>query len=152
MPTLLLLFMMALFPQAQEPPTAVMIPATQTTDPPQAPRNDPEGVWETGSGTKFQLKLITPSDLSVRLVEGSNPVYVKYEVNLKNTGEVNSYEGTGYFIAKVQDKECRFDTNWKIIVVQPETIVGYLTGIVPEPGTCDIKERREDFAQIKKVQ
>ena len=133
MPTFLLLLMVTLLPQAQ------------------APRNDPEGVWQTESGTKFELKLITASDLSVRFVEGSNPVYVKYEVNLKNTGEVNTYEGTGYFIAKVQDRECRYDTNWKIIVVQPETIVGYLSRIVPEPGTCDIKERHEDFTQIKKV-
>lgn len=129
----------------------LMILAPQTTEGPQAPRNDPEGVWQTPSGTKFELKLLSPSDLSVRLVEGSNPVYIKYEVNLKNAGEVNTYEGTGYFIAKVQDKECRFDTNWKIIVVQPETIVGYLPRIVPEPGTCDIKEQSVDFTQIKKV-
>ena len=94
---------------------------------------------------------LTDSDLKVNLVEGSNPVYVKYEVNLKNAGEMNTYEGTGYFIAKVQDKECRFDTNWSIVVVQPETIAGYTSRITPEAGSCAVQERHEEFTQLKKV-
>jgi hypothetical protein len=118
---------------------------------PKAPKNDPNGIWQTETGTKFEMKL-ADSDLTVRLVEGSNPTFVKYEVNLKNTGEVNTYEGTGFFIAKVQGKTCRFDTTWKITVVQSETIAGYTSRIVPDPDTCEVKQRTEDFAQFKKVQ
>jgi hypothetical protein len=117
---------------------------------PKAPKNDPNGIWQTESGTMFEMKL-ADSDLTARLVEGSNPAYVKYEVHLKNTGEINSYEGTGFFVAKVQGKECRFETTWKIIVVQSETIAGYLSRIVPDPDTCGVKQRSEDFAQLKKV-
>ena len=113
-------------------------------------RNDPNGVWQSDTGTKFEMKL-TDSALKVQLVEGSNPVYVKYEVNLKNTGEVNTYEGVGYFVAKVQGKECRFDTDWAIVVAQRELIVGTISHVVPVPETCEVKQRSQEFTQLKKV-
>jgi hypothetical protein len=118
--------------------------------PPQPAKNDPNGTWQSDSGTKFDLSL-AGSDLKVRLVGDSNPLYVKYEVNLKNTGEVNTYQGSGYFTAKLQGKECRFDTNWNIIVVQPDTIAGYISHVVPDPATCEVKDRRDEFTQLKKV-
>jgi hypothetical protein len=113
-------------------------------------KNNPEGVWQSDSGTKFELKL-SDSDLKVQLVDGSNPVYLKYEVNLKNSGEVNTYEGDGFFVAKVKEKECRFPTSWHVIVVQPELIAGYISHVVPDPATCEVAERRDEFTQLKKV-
>jgi hypothetical protein len=117
---------------------------------PQAPKNDPNGTWQSDSGTKFEMKL-SGSDLSVQLVGGSNPVYLKYEVNLKNTEEVNTYAGGGYFVAKLKEKECRFETNWTMTVVQPELMAGYITHVVPDPATCEAKDRQDEFTQLKKV-
>lgn len=117
----------------------------------QATRNDPAGVWQSESGTKFEIS-INGSDLQVHLVKGSNPVYVSYDVALKNMGEVNTYEGGGVFVAKLKDRECRFDTVWKIIVVQTKTIAGYFTHVVPDAATCEVKERRDEFVQLKKVE
>lgn len=94
---------------------------------------------------------LTDANLKVQLVPDSTPVYLKYDVDLKNSGEVNTYEGSGYFVAKVEGKECRFDTSWHIIVVQPETIAGYISHVVPKPGSCEVKERRDEFTQLKKV-
>jgi hypothetical protein len=119
--------------------------------PAQPAKNDPNGVWQSDSGTKFEMKL-SDSNLKVQLVDGSNPVYLKYEVNLKNTGEVNTYEGSGFFVAKVKEKECRFVTDWHIIVVQPAAIAGYISHVVPDPATCEVVERRDEFTQLKKVQ
>jgi hypothetical protein len=119
--------------------------------PPQAPKNDPTGVWQPAdSSTKFDMKL-NGSELKVHLVEGSNPRYLKYDVDLKNTGEVNSYEGTGSFVAKVKDKECKFETQWKIVVVQAELIAGYMSKIVPDAETCEVVDRGVDLVQLKKV-
>jgi len=122
----------------------------QIAEPWKPSKNNPDGVWQTDAGTRFEMKL-TESELHVRLVDGSNPVYVKYEVELKNAGEINSYQGDGYFIAKVDGKECRFETTWSIVVVQPQTIAGVTSRIVPEPGSCAVKERSEQFTQLKKV-
>ena len=114
------------------------------------PKNDPNGIWQSDTGTKFEMKL-TDKNLKVQLVSGSNPVYLKYEVDLTNTGEVNTYAGNGYFVAKVKEKECRFDTSWHIIVVLPETIAGYISHIVPDPVSCEVKDRGDEFTQLKKV-
>jgi hypothetical protein len=114
------------------------------------PKNDPNGNWEAETGTKYELRL-SGDDLRVQIVEGSHPVFLKYEVNLKNTGEVNTYKGTGYFIAKMKTgKECKFDTSWLVVVVQPKTIVGSTTTIVPDPETCEIKESGESTIVLSK--
>jgi hypothetical protein len=128
----------------------LILMSTLLQQPPQAPKHDPNGTWQSDTGTKFDLKL-AGSDLKVRLVDGSSKIYLKYEVNLKNAGEVNTYEGEGYFTAKLQEKECRFDTNWRIIVVQPDTIAGYISHVVPDPATCEVKDRRDEFTQLTKV-
>jgi hypothetical protein len=116
----------------------------------QMPKNNPNGVWESQSGTQYELQL-SGSDLKVRLVPGSNPKYVKYEVDLKNQEEVNTYKGKGFFIAKVKDdKECRYETQWQLTIVSPTFIIGGTTNIVPDPDTCGIKEQSEVQTQLKK--
>src|SRR5262245_5138291 len=116
----------------------------------QVPKNDPNGIWEAETGTKYEIRL-SGSDLRVQLVEGSNPSFVKYEVNLKNAGEVNTYKGSGYFVARMKNgKECKFDTDWQIIVVQKETIIGDTSTVVPDPDTCEIKERGSSMIVLKK--
>ena len=102
-------------------------------------KNDPKGIWKAETGTKFELQ---PSDygVDVHLVPGSNPRYLKYELQLKKTDEVNTYEGAGYFVAKLQNgKECRFDAEWQIVVVQPALIAAIVPNIVPDPETCAVK-------------
>ena len=117
----------------------------------QIPKYDPNGVWIAETGSKFNLQL-SGGDLKVNIVDGSNPRYLKYEVNLKNQGdEVNTYEGAGYFVAKLQSgKECRFDTNWKLVVVSPSRIIGITSSIVPDPDTCAVKEKSEIQLDLKK--
>jgi hypothetical protein len=117
----------------------------------QMPRNDPNGVWQAESGTKYNFRL-SGSELKVQVVEGSNPRYLKYEVSLKNQEEVNTYIGSGYFIAKLQDgKECRFDTEWQLVVVQPDRIVAAATNIVPVPGACDVAEKTQVRVDLRKL-
>jgi hypothetical protein len=107
----------------------------------QIPKNDPTGTWEAETGTQYKLQL-SGSDLKVLLVEGSNPVFLKYEVNLKNQEEINTYKGKGSFTAKLRSgKECTFDTEWEIVVVQTGRIIGSTTTVVPDPETCEVKEK-----------
>lgn len=114
------------------------------------PKHDPNGTWEAETGTKFEMRL-TGDDLKIQLVEGSNPVFVKYDVNLKNTGEVNTYIGAGSFVAKMKTgKECTFPTKWQIIVVQTEMIVGSTSTVVPNPDTCEVKESGESMIILRK--
>ena len=125
-------------------------PGVPNNLPKDIPKNDPNGVWQSDTGTKFQMTL-TGSDLKVQLVEGSNPVYLKYEMDLKNGDNPNIYTGSGYFIAKVKDKQCRFDTTWNIAVVQTEIIAGFMSHVWPDPDTCEVKDRADEFVQLKKV-
>ena len=107
----------------------------------QTPKNDPNGIWQSTSGTEYKLEL-TGSDLKVRLVEGSNPSFLKYEVHLKNHEEANRYKGTGYFLAKLKNgKECRFETEWEILVIEQDKIIGSTSHIVPDPDTCAVKDK-----------
>jgi hypothetical protein len=117
----------------------------------QVPKHDPNGIWESDTGTKFAMKLDDESRLAVRLVAGSNAVYVNYDVDLRANGDENAYEGSGFFVARLKDKECRFDTKWNIIVVQPDLIAGLVSHVVPEAGTCEVKERRDELIQLKRV-
>jgi hypothetical protein len=86
------------------------------------------------------------------MVEGSNPRFLKYEVNLKNQQEdVNSYKGTGYFVAKMQNgKECKFETEWQLVVVAPNRILGATSNIIPDPNTCETKERTQVQLDLRK--
>ena len=107
----------------------------------QMPKNDPNGIWQAQTGTQYKLSL-NGADLKVEIVEGSSPTFLKYEVNLKNQEEVNTYKGTGYFVAKLKSgKECRFDTEWEIVVVQMDRIIGATSNIFPDPDTCAVKDK-----------
>ncbi len=118
--------------------------------PPPMPRNDPNGTWQSESGTQYTLKL-AGKDLKVQLVEGSNPRYLKYEVDLKNQEEINTYKGAGYFVTKFANgKECKFETEWQFIVVTSDRILGSTTNIVPDPATCAVKEKNQVTLDLKK--
>jgi len=115
------------------------------------PANNPNGVWQAQTGTKFRLQL-TGQNLTVKL-EGSNPTYLQYEVTLERTNnDDNWYKGKGFFRAKLKSgKECRFDTEWEITVIQTDTIVGNVPRIVPEPDSCTVKEKLADRMDLKKI-
>ena len=116
----------------------------------QPPKNDPNGIWESETGTRFEMRL-SGDDLRIQLVEGSNPAFLKYDVNLKNTGEKNTYAGAGSFVAKMKTgKECTFATRWQLIVVQAEMIVGSTTSVIPNPETCEVTESGESMIILKK--
>jgi hypothetical protein len=122
----------------------------------QIPKNDPTGFWqaESGSklGSKYSMKL-TGSDLEVSLVPNSNPKYVDYHVNLKLQEEdVNTYKGTGFFIAKMETgKECKFETEWQLTVVQAGKILGSTTSVVADSNTCEVREKTLTRLDLTKV-
>src|SRR5437588_8682068 len=83
----------------------------------QIPKNNATGIWESSSGAKYEIRQ-NGVNLQVKLVPGSNRKYVQYEVALKSQDEVNTYKGTGTFVAKMESgKECKFDTEWEFVIV-----------------------------------
>lgn len=61
------------------------------------------------------------------------------------------YKGKGYFVAKLQNgKECKFDTEWEFVIVTPDRILGATTNIIPDPETCDAKEKGRAQLDLKK--
>ena len=67
---------------------------------------------------------------------------------IKFIHEVNTYKGTGSFVAKMESgKECKFETEWHFVVVSPERIIGASTNITADKNTCEI--RRKDQAQLE---
>jgi hypothetical protein len=118
----------------------------------QMPKNNPNGLWEATTGSQFQMQLVG-SDLRVRLVPGTNPRFLSYELTLKNQEEVNTYKGPGHFVAKLSNgKECRFETEWTVVVVYDDRIIGSAANIIPDPETCAVKERSEVQLDLKKKQ
>ena len=123
----------------------------------QIPKNDPNGVWqaETGSkvGSRFTMKL-NGSDLDVTIVPKSNPRYIDYHVALKVQEEdPNTYKGTGYFVAKMETgKECKFETDWQLTVVQSAKILGSTTSVVADSTTCEIKDKTLVRLDLTKVE
>jgi len=116
----------------------------------QIPKNNATGVWESNSGARYEIRQ-NGSDLQVKLVPGSNPKYVQYDVTLKNQDEINSYKGTGTFVAKMEGgKECKFDTEWQLVVVAPDRILGVTTGVQADKNTCAIKEKDQAQLDLKK--
>ena len=104
-------------------------------------KNDPNGIWE-GDGTQFELRMVG-TELHVRLIPESNPLLVSYQLVLTNQGEVNTYAGKGFFVARVkEDKECRFDVEWELIVANETHIVATIPAIVPDPDTCAVRQRQ----------
>jgi hypothetical protein len=116
----------------------------------QVPKHDPNGIWVSDSGSQYEIHQNGPT-LQVKLIPGSNPKFVQYDVALKNQEEVNTYKGTGTFTAKMEGgRECKFDTEWMFIVVTPERIIGSTTGITADSKTCTIKEKNQIQLDLKK--
>jgi hypothetical protein len=125
--------------------TSILVAFYLLQAPPIMPKNNPNGIWESSSGARYELRL-SGEDLSVKLVPGSSERYMAYEVNLKNSkDEVNTYMGKGTFTAKVKDdKECQFDTQWQLTVVSLDRILGATTSIDKwDPETCAVQERAD---------
>ena len=117
---------------------ALLLLSQFAVNPKDIPKNNPNGTWEAPTGTQFELRL-TGSNLKVQIVPGSNPRFKEYDLDLKNLEEPNTYKGTGHFVAKLANsKECRFDTEWHIVVVTDEKILGAATNIEPDPETCKV--------------
>src|SRR5215471_18353023 len=94
-------------------------------------KNDPTGVWQADSGSKYAMKL-TGNDLKVAIVPNSNSHFLQYQVDLTlekdESGTVidpNTYKGAGFFVAKMETgKECKVDIEWRVTVVQSARIFG----------------------------
>ena len=122
-------------------------------------KNDPTGVWQADSGSKYSIKL-TGSDVKVTIVPNSNPKYLDYQVNLSlekdeagNVVDINTYKGTGFFVAKMQGgKECKLDTEWQFTVVQAGRIYGSATNVVVDSNTCEVRQKDVVRLDLKKVQ
>jgi hypothetical protein len=131
--------------------TAVLLSLLLITTQNPIPKNNPNGVWEAETGSKFELKL-SGSDLKVAIVPGSNPRYLQYELDLKNQDDPNMYKGAGYFVAKMSSgKECKFETEWQIVVVAPDRILGAAANIVADGETCEVRERSQVQLDLKKI-
>jgi len=116
----------------------------------QVPKNNPNGVWEAETGSQFQMRL-NGKDLHVNIVPGSNPKFIQYEVDLKNEDEINTYSGKGFFVAKMEGgKECKFPTEWRLIIVSPDRILGVSSNIVADSKTCEIKQNTQAQLDLKK--
>jgi len=106
----------------------------------QVPKHDPNGIWEAQTGSQYEMRL-EGSDLRVRLVPGSNPKFVQYELDMKNESEMNTYSGKGFFVAKMETgKECKLSTEWRFVVVSRDRIIGTASNISADGTTCEIQE------------
>jgi hypothetical protein len=111
------------------------------------PKNNPNGTWESGSGTQYRIEL-SGTDLKVKMVSSPNGQFLSYEVNLKNSpDETNTYNGSGSYVEKVkihdQEKECKFDTTWQVVVVNNDHIIGATSYIVHDVNSCAVTVRQD---------
>jgi hypothetical protein len=114
------------------------------------PKNDPNGTWESQSGSQYQFRL-SGRDLHVAIVPGSNPKFLKYDVDLQAQDEINTYRGFGSFVAKMSSgKECKFDTEWQLVVVSLDRIIGVTTDITADKDTCEIQDKGQIQLDLKK--
>ena len=61
------------------------------------------------------------------------------------------YQGNGTFKARLDNgRECEFGTQWSIIVISNDRIMGISTRITPDPETCDIVERGDAQVDLKR--
>ena len=119
----------------------------------QIPKNDPNGIWEASTGSRFQLRLMG-SDLHVQIIPGSNPTFLEYSLELKNAGgDPNIYSGSGHFRARLENgRECELDNEWEIVVVAPDRIIGVSSTVTPDPDTCEIVETGRIELNLERVQ
>ena len=116
----------------------------------QTPKNNPNGVWDSETGSQYEIRL-TGKDLHVRMVPGSNPKFLQYEVDMKNEEEANTYSGNGFFVAKMNGgKECKFPTQWRFIVVSADRILGISSNVTADSKTCEIKEQTQTQLDLKR--
>ena len=111
---------------------------------------NPSGLWEVvDKDTHYRL---VRTDTGIHVSLGADHAqFVEYEVDLSWT-ELNSYEGSGYFVALLGDgRECRFDTEWRIVLADPQRILGETSRIVPEQEGCGIAERAESALQLNRI-
>jgi len=114
------------------------------------PKNNPNGVWEASSGSQYELRL-NGSNLQVKIVPGSNPKFLEYELNMKSEEEVNTYSGTGFFVAKMEGgKECKLPTEWRFIVVSSDRIIGTASSVTADQKTCEVKEKGQSQLDLKR--
>ena len=103
------------------------------------PKNNPDGVWVASTGSQFEMHL-TGSDLHVKLVPGSNPKFLQYELDLKNEQDANTYSGKGFFVAKMETgKECKLAIEWRFAVVSNDRIIGNASNVTADAQTCTVK-------------
>ena len=115
-------------------------------------RNNPNGIWESATGTRYSLQL-NGTNLEVKLVEGSNPSFLQYELTLQNDkDELNTYKGKGFFRAKLKSgKGCRFETEWTIVVILDTMIVGNSPDFRDiDQVTCKAKETQAVRIDLRK--
>ncbi len=115
------------------------------------PKSNPNGTWEADTGSQFELRLVG-SDVKVRIVPGSNPRFLEYELDLKGTEEPNTYQGGGRFKARLSNgRECEFDTEWQVVVVTDDRIIGVAKTVTPDPETCEIVETGQAQLDLKRI-
>lgn len=116
----------------------------------QIPKHSPIGIWAADTGSQFEIRE-TGGNVEVKLVPGTNPKFIRYEVTLKNQEEINTYKGTGSFVAKMEGgKQCMFDTEWTFVVVSPDRIIGVASDIFADKNTCVVKEKNQVQLDLKK--
>jgi len=116
----------------------------------QVQKNNPNGIWQAETGSHFEIR-VQDKDLHVSIVPGSNPKFIQYEVDLKNEDEINTYSGRGFFVAKMEGgKECKFSTQWRLIVVSPDRILGVTSNVIADSKTCEIKEQTQAQLDLKR--
>ena len=116
----------------------------------QIPKNNPNGVWEASSGSQYEIRA-NGSNLQVKIVPGSNPKFLEYELNMKSEEEINTYSGTGFFVAKMEGgKECKLPTEWRFIVVSADRIVGSASNVIADQKTCEVKDKSQAQLDLKK--
>ena len=113
-------------------------------------KNNPDGVWVADTGSQYEMHL-TGSDLRVKLVPGSNPKFLQYELDLKNEQDINTYSGKGFFVAKMETgKECRLSTEWRLVIVSTDRIIGNATNVTADSQTCEVKETTQVLLDLSK--
>ena len=114
------------------------------------PKNDPTGVRVADTGSQFQIQL-SGSDMHIRMVPGTNPKFLQYEMELKNEKEVNTYWGKGFFVAKMETgKECKLTTEWRVVVVSPDRIIGTVSSVAADGKTCEVQETTQVPLDLKR--
>src|SRR5688572_15474699 len=114
------------------------------------PKHDPNGLWEAQSGSQFEMR-VSGSDLRVKLVPGSNPKFLQYELDMKNETELNTYSGKGFFVAKMETgKECKLATEWRFVVVSKDRIIGNASNITADGKPCEVLETTQVQLDLKR--